>query len=58
MWNETIATDIETTVSFLCRRVTKSGEDDWNKLKILLVFLKVTVNDERIIGMNKEEELK
>ena len=50
--------DIETAISFLCCRVTKRDEDDLTILKRVLAFLKGTINDERIIGMNKEEEMK
>ena len=42
--------DIETRVSFLMRRVSKSDEDDWMKLKRHLSFLWVTIEDERTIG--------
>ena len=42
--------DIETTQSFLCRRVSKSDEDDWKKLKRCLSFLKSTIDDVRVIG--------
>ena len=50
--------DIETTISFLCRRVTKSDEDDWKKLKRLLAYLKGTIDDYRIMGMDPIEETK
>ena len=42
--------DIETTISFLSRRVSKSDEDDWKKLKRCLGFLKATINDILVIG--------
>ena len=32
--------DIVTAIAFLCTRVSKSTEEDWNKLKRLLEFLK------------------
>lgn len=41
--------DIETTVSYLMTRVSKSNEKDWDKLKRCLVFLKGSINDKRII---------
>ena len=50
--------DIETSISFLCKRVTKSDEDDWKKLKRLLAYLKETMDDYRILGIDKEEETK
>ena len=37
--------DIETTVAYLCTRVTKSTEGDWRKLRRVLQFLNCTVND-------------
>ena len=42
--------DIETTISFLCTRVTKCDEDDWEKLRRLLGYLKNTLELPRIIG--------
>ena len=42
--------DIETSVSYLMRRVTKSDIDDWVKLKRVLGFLKNTIKDTRKIG--------
>ena len=42
--------DLETLVSFLTMRATKSDVDDWKKLKRGLTFLKNTINDKRIIG--------
>jgi hypothetical protein len=37
--------DLETVVSFLMTRVSKSDEDDWRKLKRCLGFIKGTIND-------------
>ena len=37
--------DIETAISFLMTRVTKSDEEDWKKLKQVLTFLKQNVDD-------------
>lgn len=41
--------DIETAIAFLCTRVSKSDEDDWNKLKRVLGWIKVTIDDKRYI---------
>ena len=41
---------LETLVSFLTMRVTKSDVDDWKKLKRGLKFVKNTIEDKRIIG--------
>lgn len=42
--------DLETAVSFLCTRVTKSDEDDWLKLRRVIAYIQCTLNDTRIIG--------
>ena len=42
--------DIESTIIFICTRVTKSTQEDWSKLKRLLCYLKGTLNMLRIIG--------
>ena len=42
--------DIETAISFLMRRVSKSDKVDWLKLKRVLSFLYSTLEDERTIG--------
>ena len=42
--------DLETAVSFLCTRVTKSDEDDWLKLRRVIAYVQCTINDTRIIG--------
>ena len=42
--------DLETAVSYLCKRVSKRKLDDWKKLRRLIVFIKVTIEDKRIIG--------
>ena len=42
--------DIITTIAFLCTRVTKSTEQDWDKLKRLLEYLWSTVNDVLTLG--------
>ena len=39
--------DLETVISFLCRRVSKSDVDYWKKLKRFLFWVKETI-DERI----------
>ena len=41
--------DIETTVAFLCTRVTKINEDDWKELHRLISFLKSKIDDVRFI---------
>jgi len=41
---------IETSISFLMRRVSKSDVDDWWKLKRVLAYLKKTIDDVRVIG--------
>ena len=42
--------DLETSVSFLCTRVSRSDEDDWKKLRRVTAYVKVTIEDVRIIG--------
>ena len=42
--------DLETAVSFLCTRVSKSDEDDWKNLRRVIAFAKATIGDVRIIG--------
>ena len=49
--------DLETTISFLMTRVSKSNEDDWRKLKQYLDFIKGTINDKRIIGADNISDL-
>ena len=49
--------DIEVAVAFLCRRVSKSTEEDWLKLKRILGFLKGTIDDVRIIGAENLQDL-
>ena len=44
--------DIETSVSFLMRRVSKSDKDDWTKLIRTLGFIKSTINEKRKIGVH------
>ena len=46
-------TDLETLVSFLTMRVTKSNVDNWKKIKRGITFVKNTIKDKRIIGANK-----
>ena len=50
--------DIETTIAFLMKRVSKSDTDDWKKLKSVLGFLKATIDDLRIIGAYSLTEIK
>ena len=42
--------DIEPTISFLMKRVSKSDKDDWEKLRRCLGFIKKTINNKRIIA--------
>ena len=42
--------DIETTIEFLIKRVSKSDTEDQKKLKRVLGFLKATIDDLRVIG--------
>ena len=49
--------DVETTVSYLMTRVSKSNERDWTKLKRCLGFLKGTFNDLRKIGADSLRDL-
>ena len=42
--------DLETAVSYLCTRVSKSDLDDWKKLRRVIAFIKATIDDKRIIG--------
>ena len=44
--------DIGTVVAYLCTRVSKSTEGDWGKLIRCVKFLKFTINDKRIMGMD------
>ena len=41
---------LETAISFLCTRVSKSDEDDWKKLRRVIAYVKGTIDDVRIIG--------
>ena len=49
--------DLEPYIAYLCTRVNKSTNDDWNKLKRVLQFAKQTVNDKRIIGAETLDSL-
>lgn len=49
--------DIETAISYLTTRVSKSNERDWLKLKRVLSFLKRTIKDPRIIGAKSLHDL-
>ena len=49
--------DIETAVSYLMTRVSKSNEKDWEKLRRCLGFIKGTIKDQRIIGANSLRDL-
>lgn len=41
---------METTVSFLMKRVSEPLRDDWHKFIRMMCFIKQTINDVRIIG--------
>jgi len=49
--------DIETGISFLMKRVSKSDKDDWGKLRRMIGFLKGTLDDVRIIGATSITEI-
>ena len=49
--------DIETAISFLMRRVSKSDVDDWWKLKRVLAYLKNTIDDVRVVGATSLTEI-
>jgi hypothetical protein len=49
--------DIETAISFLCTRVSRSDENDWKKLKRLLQFLSQTIDDVRVIAADDLSKL-
>ena len=49
--------DIETAISYLMTRVSKSNEKDWAKLKRCLCFLKGTFDDLRTMGADNLREL-
>ena len=49
--------DVETTVAYLCTRVSKSTTDDWVKLRRVLGYLQKTINDIRIIGADSLQEI-
>ena len=49
--------DIETGISFLMKRVSKSDKDDWGKLRRIVGFLKRTIEDVRIIGATSITEI-
>ena len=47
--------DIDLAVSFMCTRVSKSTEEDWDKLRRLLNYLYGTMDMPRVIGANGME---
>jgi hypothetical protein len=49
--------DIEPTVAFLCTRVDKCDEDDWKKLKRVLKWLKLTIDDNCVIGCDSLDSI-
>ena len=48
---------LETWVSFLKIRLTKSNVDNWKKLKIGLTYVNNTIKDKRIIGAKNISDL-
>ena len=44
--------DISPTIRFLCTRVSKSTEEDWEKLRRLLRYLKGTLSDKKYIRVD------
>ena len=49
--------DIETAVSFLMKRVSKSDVEDWRKLRRVIGFLKGTIGELRVIGATSLTEI-
>jgi len=49
--------DICVPVSFLCTRVQHPDVEDWKKLRRMLKFIQQTIDDERIIGADKLDEM-
>ena len=50
--------DIDLNISFLCTRVSRSTQQDWEKLRRLLVYLRNTIGMVRIIGANSLDVIK
>ena len=44
--------DVKLGVAFLCTRVSKSTEQDWGKLRIVLQYIKGTIDMPRILGVD------
>ena len=49
--------EIETAMSFLCTRIKEPTQQDWAKLRRLILFLHKTIDDERIIGADNLSSL-
>ena len=49
--------DIETSVSFLMKRVSKSDVDDWLKLRRLIGFVKRTIDEVRVLSATSLTEI-
>ena len=45
-----VRVDLSTTIVFLCTRVSKSIDEDWEKLRRLLQYLKGTISMKIILG--------
>ena len=41
--------DLETAISFLCRRVSKSDKENWKKLKRVMLWVKESIDNKIII---------
>ena len=50
--------DIDLVISFMCTRVSKSTEEDWEKLERLIKYLKGTMEMVRIIGADSLDVMK
>ena len=49
--------DVDLAVSFLCTRVARSNQQDWDKLRRLLTYLKNTLGLPRVIGAHRLDVL-
>ena len=49
--------DLETSIGFLTKRVSKPDEDDWKKLKRVLQYCLGTIDEVRIIGASSLKQI-
>ena len=49
--------DLETTISFLMKRISRSTKQDWEKLRQCMGFIKKTLMDRRCIGVDSMKAL-